>query len=251
MIDIHAHILPYVDDGSADMEESIEMLQMAADSGVSRIVATPHCNIPGSFENYWGSGIEERFRDLQREAQGRNIPVEILTGMEVFATPELPELLRQKKILTLNQTRYFLTEFAFDEEMWFCDNLLEACENEGYIPIIAHPERYFFVQEYPDLVYFWRERGYGIQVNKGSVLGRFGTAARRTANLLLEHNLVSCVASDAHSSGHRTPHMAELRWYLEKNFGVEYAEMLLVENPKRILAGEAFVEEELIPFFRY
>lgn len=248
MIDIHSHILPGVDDGSPDMEESLEMLRMAAESGVKAIAATPHTNIPGMFENYYGSEIKRAFDALKLEIAQNEIPVQLFAGMEVFATRELPDLLKEGRVLTLNSTRYFLTEFSFDEEIWFCDSILDECAEAGFIPVIAHPERYYFVREYPQIVCTWREKGYGIQVNKGSLLGRFGMAVKRTANLLLEHDLVSCVASDAHSSQFRTPHMAEVEDFLIRNYGRTYTTLLLEDNPKKILSGLPLLGNPPVPF---
>lgn len=251
MVDIHSHIIPGIDDGSPDIDESIEMAMMAADSGVKYLVATPHCNIPGLFDNYLNDRLVESFLGLKRVVSEANVPLQILSGMEVFATPELPELFKKKKILTLNGTRYFLVEFAFDEDPGFCDWILNKCRDLGYTPIIAHPERYYSVQDYPEIVFEWRTQGYGIQVNKGSILGRFGRAAKKTVDKLLQHRLVSCVASDAHSSYQRTPHMREIKEYLLDEYGKEYTKLLLKENPKRILTGKSLAGQFPVSFGKY
>ena len=242
MIDIHSHILPGVDDGAMNIEESLEMAAMAAESGVDYIVATPHCNIPGVYDNYWGPSMKESLVKLRRAVNECDIPIRIVAGMEIFVTPELPDLFRKKKLLTLNGTRYFLTEFDFSEDMQECDKVLKECKSLGFIPVIAHPERYYFIQEYPEYVFEWLKQGYGIQVNKGSILGRFGRAARRTADTLLEQGMISCVASDAHSSYQRTPFMGEIYDYLMEENGPAYTQVLLENNPKRILAGKELVK---------
>lgn len=243
MIDIHSHILPGVDDGAYEMEESVDMVTMAAESGVKYIVATPHCNIPGLYDNYVDDEFLEHFYDLKRVVKAMDIPIQVLGGMEVFATPELPRLLQDKRVLTLNGTRYFLVEFAFDEEPDFCDEILEKTVRLGYIPVIAHPERYYFVQDRPQLVEKWYRRGYGIQVNKGSILGRFGRSVMYTVDQLLQHKVVTCVGSDAHSSYKRTPHMAEAAAYLTETYGEEYTNLLMTENPYRILTGKSLMHQ--------
>lgn len=248
MIDIHSHILPGVDDGSQSMEESLELLAMAAESGVDTIVATPHCNIPGEFENYVSDEIRSLFERLDRARERAGIPLQICRGMEVYATPELPDLLRRKQVWTLNGTRYFLTEFAFDEDPGFCSKILRQCRDLGYQPVIAHPERYYFIQEDPDFAFDWCIEGYPLQLNKGSILGRFGPDPRRTALLLLQHGLAACVASDAHSPRQRSTHMAEIRDYLMECFGADYCRLLLEENPARILGGRELLGYEPIPF---
>ena len=248
MIDIHTHVLPRVDDGSQSMEESLELLAMAADSGIKTLVATPHCNIPDEFDNYASPELEALFARLDEEREKAGIPLHICRGMEIFATEELPELLQNGRVWTLNGTRYFLMEFAFHEDPDFCDDVLRRCRELDYLPIIAHPERYYFVQDDPNIAYEWCRLGYGLQLNKGSILGRFGELPWRTADLLLQHGLVACVASDAHSPYQRSTHMGELRGYLTDELGESYMRLLLEENPARILDGRELLGYEPIPF---
>lgn len=248
MIDIHSHILPGVDDGSQSLDESLELLEIAADSGVHTIVATPHCNIPDEFDNYAGPELEERFQRLNRAKKDLGIPIRICRGMEIFATEDLPALLRDKRVWTINHTRYFLMEFAFSEDVDFCRDVLRRCRELGYMPIIAHPERYFFVQDDPELAFEWCTAGFGLQLNKGSILGRFGPAPYHCASLLLDHNLAACVASDAHNPGQRSTYMGEINEVLFRDYGEDYRLLLLEENPSRILEGKNLLGYEPIPF---
>ena len=211
MIDIHSHVLPGVDDGAEDMEISLALADMAARSGVNGIVATPHCNIPDEIDNYVSEELEQLWDDLDREIRRADIPVTLYRGMEVFATPQVPQLLEQGLVWTLNDTEYFLIEFSFREDPDFCTDILRRCAAIGYRPVIAHPERYFFIQDDPELAYEWCVAGYGLQLNKGSLLGRFGQGPQRTAELLADHGLAACVASDAHSPLARTTDMTEIR----------------------------------------
>ena len=171
MIDIHAHILPGIDDGAEDMYDTLEMARMAADSGVDKIIATPHCNIPGMYGNYFGREYIDRYESVVRAVRKEKIPIEILPGMEVFSTEDLPELIVNHKIMPLNQSRYILMEFAFDEDPEFADSILKRVEEVGARPVIAHAERYEFIQDYPQIAYRWFRKGYVIQANKGSFLG--------------------------------------------------------------------------------
>ena len=171
MIDIHAHILPGIDDGAEDMYDTLEMARMAADSGVDRIIATPHCNIPGMYGNYFGREYIDRYESVVKAVRKEKIPIEILPGMEVFSTEDLPELIVNHKIMPLNQSRYILMEFAFDEDPEFADSILKRVEEVGARPVIAHAERYEFIQDYPQIAYRWFRKGYVIQANKGSFLG--------------------------------------------------------------------------------
>ena len=248
MIDIHSHVLFGVDDGSQSMEESLELLALAAESGVHTLVATPHCNIPGEYENYADEEMTARFERLDRAREQAEIPIRLCRGMEVFATPELPDLLRQNRIWTLNDSRYFLMEFSFTEDPDFCRWVLRRCRELDYCPVIAHPERYYFVQDDPDLAFDWCVEGFPLQLNKGSILGRFGPDALTCAHQLLQHGLVACVASDAHSPRQRSTYMGEIQEYLLENFGADYCRLLLKENPARILSGRELLGYEPIPF---
>lgn len=249
MIDIHSHVLPGIDDGSQSMDESLELLALAADSGVHTLVVTPHCNIPDEFDNFAGPELEALFRRLDEERDRVGIPVRLCRGAEIFATEELPELLCEGKAWTLNGTRYFLTEFAFAEDPGYCDRILYRCREKGFHPIIAHPERYYFVQDDLQIAYEWCTSGYGLQLNKGSLLGRFGPGPKRTADLLLEHGLACCVASDAHSPSQRNTHMAEVSAYLREEYGEDYQRLLLEEDPARILSGRELLGYRPIPFW--
>ncbi len=247
MIDMHTHVLPGVDDGAADLDEALTLLAMAADSGVGTVVTTPHCNIPEEIGNYVCPELDALWRALGREVRRAGIPVGLCRGMEVFATEDLPELLEQGRVWTLNGTPYFLTEFSFGEDPDFCFDVLRRCAEKGFRPVIAHPERYIFVQEEPAIAYEWCTRGYALQLNKGSLLGRFGGGAQRAAELLMDHGLAACVASDAHSPVRRTTHMGEIRRYLTERWGGDYARLVLEENPSRILAGRELLGYEPIP----
>lgn len=248
MIDIHSHVLPGVDDGSESMEMSLEMLALAAESGVRTIVSTHHCNIPGEYDNYADESLLERWRQLDRRREEARIPIRLCRGMEIFATEELPSLLTEGRVWTLNETDYFLTEFAFHEDPDFCVDILQKCSRLGYRPIIAHPERYSFLQRYPQLAFELCVNGYGLQINKGSLLGRFGPAAKRLADLLIQHGLCACVASDAHRSYGRNTNMREVRAFLNREYTEDYMRLLLEENPKRILSGQELLGYEPIPF---
>ena len=247
MIDIHTHVLPGVDDGAADLDEALALLAMAADSGVETVVTTPHCNIPDEFENYVCPELDALWLALGREAQRAGIPVRLCRGMEAFATEDLPDLLEQGRIWTLNGTRYFLMEFSFGEDPGFCFDVLHRCRKKGFLPVIAHPERYLFVQDEPSIAFEWCTLGYALQLNKGSLLGKFGRPAQLAAELITDHGLAACVASDAHSPLERTTHMEEIRRYLTDRWGGDYARLLLEENPARILTGKELLGYEPIP----
>lgn len=248
MIDIHSHILPGLDDGAMDLFDSIEMIHLAAESGTRAMVATPHCNLRGMFDNYFGEEYIEAIHRVQEAVKKEHLPVEIYPGAEAFATWDLPDKIVDGKVMPINQSRYILMEFDFQEDPEFADAVLERVKEVGAKPVIAHAERYAFVQDDLQMAYEWRKKGYLIQVNKGSFQGRFGRSARRAAYQLMDHNLVTAVASDAHRPDQRTPYMRDVYELLREEYSKKYLSMIFEENPRRICDNQATMRFELIPF---
>lgn len=248
MIDLHTHILPGIDDGSGNLEESLEMCRIASASGTRGIVATSHGNLessPLTVEKY-----KNAYRLLKQELLREDIPIRLYSGMEIFMTGEAAARLDAGELLTLNETRYVLIEFDFHEEHWMAEEYLHMLEDAGYIPVIAHVERYYFIQRNPEIIYDWVQQGYVIQTNKGSLLGAFGKKERDTGISLLEHNLVHVIASDAHGIQRRNPDMTNIRRFLGETVGDKYRNLILSENPARILSGEEILSFPPRPYRR-
>lgn len=232
MIDLHSHILPGQDDGARNLQDSLAMARMAVDSGVTVMVATPHCVSDRSREVYsaW---------QLLREALAESrVPLRLLPGMEIFGTPDTLRLLQEGKLFTLNGSRYPLVEFSFYSDGVAETRILRELCNAGYRPLVAHPERYRYIQEEPRILNSWLRMGCLLQVNKGSLLGRFGHSARETAMELVERGFATVVASDAHSARMRTPWMGEVWEMLSQTVSPRCARVLLEENPRKILKNE-------------
>lgn len=238
MYDIHCHILPGVDDGSGNLNDSIEMAQLAAESGVKGIVATPHCNIPGMFRNYKSEELEATFRTLQAEIKRRELPIALYLGQEIFLCQTYVQHLKKGDLITLNNSRYMLVEFDFKEEEGSALSKIANLVSCGYTPIIAHPERYGFVIENFDAIKRIRSLGGLVQINKGSLLGEFGPYISRTAKDILISGQADFVASDAHSQYDRTPNLADVDEMLCETVGYDYADILLNTNPKKVLDNE-------------
>ena len=246
MIDIHAHILPGVDDGSDSMEESLEMAEIAAICGTKTLVATPHCNIQNRFENYEDTGgCGEVCRRLQGLVEKNKIPVQILRGMEIFGVGDIRQLILERKLISLNHSGYYLIEFTFvmhPDEIY--DALHMVFDAHG-VPIIAHPERYYCVKDTPQLIYEWMREGVLTQVNKGSFLGDFGRREERTAVTLLDHNLITCLASDSHGTKWRSTDMRDAYRYMRTKVYEELTDRLFVQNPHRILSGKRVTRDDI------
>ena len=235
MIDIHAHILPGLDDGAPDIDTALAMAEIAVESGVTTIVATPHCNMPGRFKNYWSFQLQREFELFQQALQTSGIALSIYPGMEVFGTPDTPDLLRAGKLTTLGESRYLLIEFPFYGYAQQATEILDALISMRYRPVVAHPERYRYIQLNPELLNLWVRMGCLIQLNKGSILGRFGRSVQTLALSMLDRNFAVAVASDAHSDMVRTTWMRDVWDFLCEAYSETAARLLLEDNPQRIL----------------
>lgn len=242
MIDIHSHILPGVDDGARSLEEALIMAEMAAKSGVRVITATPHANQPDGFENYDSEELTNIYMKLKEAIAEEGIPIQLVRGMEVFGTIDVSKAIREKRVRSLNGTRYVLVEFAFNSAPESIEARLRSVLRRGMVPVIAHPERYYCVQDDPNYLYKWRTLGALAQLNKASVFGRFGSMTKKTAKLILDHHMVNCVASDAHGIQSRTTDMREIKEYLEKNYSERMAMRLLRTNPENILMNRQVIK---------
>lgn len=237
MIDIHCHILPDFDDGAADLDEALTMAQMAASSSIRGIIATPHFR--GEAESLMLlPKIVSRFQRLSRAIANEGIPLTLYPGAEILCLPQTPLLARQKQLPTLANTNYVLAEFYFDESPEYMSDILDSLQESGYRVVVAHPERYSAVQKDRMLADRWVRQGYGLQLNKGSILGAFGERPQTAALDLLQNGMAHLIASDAHSMLHRTPDMSRLYQYLRKRCPGEYSMLLLRENPQRLIRGE-------------
>lgn len=238
MIDLHCHILPGLDDGAVSPDVSCRMAAMAADSGVRYIVATPHCNTRNALKNYRSEALDEAFSDLQAELDRWGIPIRILPGAEILIRANFGRLLDENRLLSINDSRYLLVEFFFDEEPEFMEEQLAVAEDHGFIPVVAHPERYFCIQDNPSMAEQWVRRGRVLQLNAGSILGNLGEGAYDAAALLLRRELAGVVASDAHDHRRRSPGFLPLIDALERRFPSADPERLLWQDPLKILRNE-------------
>lgn len=242
MIDIHTHILPGIDDGARNMQDALMMAEMAVESGVHTIVATPHCNIPGYYDNYFSPFLYEQLLRFRKRLDREGIPLRVFSGMEIFTTEDVLEKIEEGRMIPMNHSRYYLMEFPFDimpEDME--ERLLRVLETKR-VPVIAHPERYYCIQDMPQQLYRLLMKGCITQCNKGSFFGMFGRTAQKTAELFMDYGFVHMVASDAHSPYERTTFMGEIKEYLEQKYSFAYAKKVLYDNPKRI------IENQTIPF---
>ena len=229
MIDIHTHILPGVDDGAEDLMDALLMAELAAESGVHTLIATPHSSDLPVGE------ILQQVQKLQEKINERQIPLRLLTGMEIYATGQGTEQISIERVLPLNHTQYYLLEFGFHAVGQRITELLKNVLETGAIPVVAHPERYISVQKNPEIVLNWLDMGCQLQMNKGSIMGSFGRETFRAADTLLRNDCITYIASDAHSPYRRTTYMKDTYELIKEEFSVSMARRLFQENPEKYL----------------
>ena len=245
MIDIHCHILPSSDDGVSSVGEAMTMARIASASGVSAVVITPHCNLPdAALDNYVSMDLLKRMKTFRDRVKAAGNKLRLLPGAEIFYTPEVPALLKKGLLPRLCGTDYLVVEFYFDAAPETIRDGLNAIRAEGCIPVLAHPERYFAVQDTPFLADDWVKSGSVMQINKGSLFGDFGKRSYRAAQWLLQNGMAHVIASDAHSASSRTPDLASVYDLIEETYDTLYADLLLEENPGRIINNQPILRAE-------
>lgn len=233
MIDIHCHILPNVDDGSESLEESIEMAKIAESEGITKIVNTSHCHFDFKYKK--GNELKLELEKFNQALKEENINIEVLLGNELYYTSDLIERFDELDFFSMNNSKYILMEFSPINFPKNIEDVIYEIKIRGYIPIIAHAERYKQVQEDVNIVLDCIKEGALIQVNASSILGKNGEKVEDTSKKLLDNNMVHFVATDAHSSNRRRPLIKDSYNYILKNYGKEVSEKLFIENPTAVI----------------
>ncbi|MGI8825793.1 MAG: tyrosine-protein phosphatase [Chloroflexota bacterium] len=235
MIDLHNHILPGLDDGAADLEESVDIARRFVEEGVATVAATPHFNPFRPDQN--GQPVRERVEEVQAALRSRRIDLTVLSGNEILLSPDLPDLLRSGAALSLGDSTAILVEFSFEHRPTFLEDTLFRLEVAGYRPVLAHPERYGYVQRDVDSTADLAGRGVALQLTAASLFGGYGQRARRTAEHLLLRGRYACAASDRHHP-EQARSLRDLHNKIAQLRDIETADLLLIENPRRLLDGE-------------
>ena len=233
-IDIHCHMLPAVDDGSASMEESFRMAKYAAMEGISEIILTPHQKADRRCVTY--DGTIRRMKLLQERIDALRIPVRFYPGAELFYRHGAEKLLEEGRIHTLADSHYVLVEFFPGEEYAYIRDALVRISSYGYLPVLAHVERYASVMSESGRAQQLKQNtGCFFQVNAASLSGEAGYAGKTASRRLIRQGLADFVATDSHNDAGRAPHLAHCARWLEKKIGREGTEKLLIHNPSAIL----------------
>lgn len=235
-IDIHTHILPGLDDGAREMAQAMELLHLAWEDGTDTVVLTPHYR--GRFRKNTPAQLVEAYEALCRKVRQELPDMKLYLGNEAGWERELPDKLDAGRVLPLGQTDCVLLEFDYgDPRPRILDGVLEL-SNRGYIPVIAHVERYDAFRKHKTLADEVLELGALLQLNADSVLGCQGLGVKSYCHWLLKRQLVHFIASDGHDSEFRPPLLGECFRRVEKKYGSDYAEALFRDNANAMLTGQ-------------
>jgi protein-tyrosine phosphatase len=226
IIDIHCHALYGVDDGAENMEESIKMFHMAVDQQVCALVLTPHYQV--EMFDYPKDTVVKRYEELRAQAEKMNLGIYL--GCEYYADSEMGKNLGAGRCMTMNGTQQVLTEFSVYAEYGQIRTYVQMLMRDGYLPVIAHAERYGCLVKNLDNLIELSRMGAQIQLNADSVLGKEGFMIKRFCRRVLQYRLADYIASDSHGSIRRPSHMQACAAYVEKKYGSEYAEKLFYSN---------------------
>jgi protein-tyrosine phosphatase len=239
MIDIHHHCLPGVDDGPRELTEAVDLCAAAAAEGIEVIVATPHV-LRGRWPSFSKRELESRLAEL-RELVGER--PRLLLGSEYFFSHDMADVLRDgTAVHPLAGGRYVLLELPANSVPPMFHQPLYRAQLDGWLPIVAHPERNSVFQANPDLLATLIGHGLRVQVTATSLTGAFGPQARTAAETFLRRKMVHFVATDAHNLQKRPPRMQEALAALREIAGEAVTEALTVENPR------AVIESRTLPY---
>ncbi len=246
MIDFHTHILPNVDDGSKSIDETFELLNEAKKAGFDTIISTSHY-----IEDYYNVNVSERevwINAISEILKKENNDLKLYLGNEVYLTENIMELLETGKATTINKSRYILFEFPMNTKpMNMYDIIYDMLQNK-LIPILAHPERYSFVQKEPDIIYDLIQKGVLMQANYGSIIGRYGEKAQLMVRKFLENNMIHFLGSDVHKKNTIYPRITQALNEIKDIIGKEKLNELTTINPNMVLEDRKIDIDEPIEF---
>ncbi|MBD5540684.1 MAG: hypothetical protein HDR00_05740 [Lachnospiraceae bacterium] len=236
MTDIHSHILPGVDDGAKDLQEAARMCALAAEEGIRTIVVTPHYHLGAQAAD--NSRRDHALEMLEAEMERRGFHLQFYRGNEIYYSTQAIDDLKAGKARTMGSSKYALIEFSPGAEYSYIRQGLNHVIQEGYLPIVAHVERYKAIIEDKSRIREITEMGSYIQINASGVMGMSGRKIKAFCKEILSEGLVHFIGTDAHDMNNRAPRLKKCADYIEKKFGAAYAKRLFIDNPQKMLWDE-------------
>lgn len=234
MIDVHAHVLPGVDDGARDMNESVRMLKILANQGFTGVIATPHGSRRGMKT---ADMLPVLAKELQEKIRMSYPGFSVYLGQEQWYHQELPKQLRNGTAYTMAGSSYVLMEFSPDAPYSILYQGIRSLTAAGYMPILAHVERYMCLSE-AERIRELISCGCVIQMNYDSLKGRWYQSEVRRCRRLVEEGRIHLLGTDMHRMDFRPPQIEDAMRWLNGHIQPEYRELLTTVNPMRIIKGE-------------
>jgi len=198
--DIHSHLLPGIDDGSPDVETSIELIKGLSEAGITRFICTPH--VIGDMYRNTPQTVGAALEVLKEACSKNNLQVELSAAAEYMMDDYLMDLLRNRAPLLTLTKNYVLTELSYATPPNNIETIAFELNTAGYLPLMAHPERYFYYHKNYNAYHRMKELGFLLQVNLLSISGYYGKAAAKAARYIIENNLADFIGTDLHHFNH-------------------------------------------------
>lgn len=233
MIDFHSHVLPNVDDGSKSVEETFKLLEEAKEAGFDGVISTSHY-----MEEYYEVNVAERkvwINALSENLYKKNIDLKLYLGNEIYISKNIIDFLETGKATSINNSNYVLFEFPMNSKPMDMYDIIYDMLEYKLVPVLAHPERYSFVQKEPNLVYDLIQKGVLMQSNYGSILGMYGEKAQIIVRKLLENNMVHFLGSDVHRANSIYSKIQSSLGEIEAILGEEKLKEISSVNPKLVV----------------
>lgn len=238
MKDMHNHILFSIDDGSKNIESSIEMLKKAQENGIDEMILTPHYILNSKYNA--NNELKNKLLDeLKERCEVEGINIKLHIGNEVWADEGIPELIKKGEISTLNNSRYLLIEFPLHNEDKRAQQIIFEIVSHNYIPIIAHPERYDYLKDDPDKIKEYLRLGALLQGNYLSLFGKYGRRSNKVLKYYIKNNWITFFGSDIHrpTDDLKSKKFEKKLWRLVKKDKNKFDD-LFYKNINRIINNE-------------
>lgn len=242
MIDFHTHILPNIDDGSRSIDETFNLIKEAKEAGFTGIVLTSHY-----IENYYETNVPERdvwVKAISENLSAKGIDTNLYLGNEIYISNNMMNLLEQGKASTINNSCYVLFELPLNAEPLNLYDVIYSLQENKLIPILAHPERYSYVQKEPELIHDLIQKGCLMQANYGSIIGQYGVKAEYIVKKFLENDMIHFLGSDVHRQNSIYPKISFALEKIREIVGEDKLEELTTINPQLVLSNKKIEIEE-------
>ena len=233
MIDIHSHIIPGVDDGARNFEDSVQIVRWLASQGVTDVIATPHYVYETDYVSPRAQNLQ-LLEGLKDRLVDEGVDVKVYLGNEIYIDRDIARLIRAGEMSTMADSEYLLVELPLNDEYSDWEDILIDLMNRGYQVILAHPERYEIVQKDYEIVKRLHEAGILLQCNLASLVGRYGKRAQKIIRKIAKDKMIFALGSDVHRRG-RSDYLVLAQKKLARYYDARELNQLLVVNPSKIL----------------